>query len=375
MLRTRMTAPMTRLLLLLPAVLVLLWSAQGGFAQESSIQVLEAPAGPSSGEAMPAGGEAAPPPPCGTQPISIARMQWPTAALLAEIHARILSTSFGCEVRLQEGDLAATGSSMGATGQPAMAPEMWIARIPEIWNAAVTSQKVRQAGTSYVEPVFEGWFVPDFAVAAWPNLATIDGLKAHAAELTPGRKPRFISCPADWACSVINRNLLAANGLTGLFDVVEPANRFELDTLIAEAVGRKEPIVFYYWQPNAILAQFGFNAVELGAYDKEAFLCAGRQTCAAPAPTGFAPDPVVIALSEWVYADAPQVASYFQRAKMPFSEMNVMLQALSKPEATVEAVAENFIATRGAVWRPWTGLPAEAEVDGGGEAGRTPARQ
>ncbi|MHB1110470.1 MAG: glycine betaine ABC transporter substrate-binding protein [Devosia sp.] len=330
-------------------------------AQESSVQVLEAPEGPSSGELMP---ETAParPSPCGTQPITMARMQWPTAALLAEIHSRILSANFACEVRIQDGDLAATGSSMGATGQPAVAPEMWIARVAEIWNAAINAQKVRQAGTSYVEPVFEGWFVPDFAVATWPDITSIEGLKLRAAELTPGRKPRFISCPIDWGCSVINRNLLRANGLAPLFEIVEPANRFELDTLIAEAVSRKEPILFYYWQPNAILAQFAFNAVDLGAYDKDAFLCMGRQACASPLPTGFAPDPVVIALSEWVYIEAPQIASYFQRAKMPFAEMNAMLQALSEPGATVETIAEGFVSTRGAIWRPWAGLAVEPEA-------------
>lgn len=351
---------------LLPVLALLAGAVHSAAAQESSVQVLAAPEGPSSGEFMPETGPA-PAPPCGTQPITIARMQWPTSALLAEIHSRILEQSFGCKVRIQEGDLAATGSSMGATGQPAVAPELWTARISEIWNAAIEAQKVRQAGASYVEPVFEGWFVPDFAVATWPEITTIEGLRQRAGELAPGRKPRFISCPADWACSLINRNLLRANGLAPLFEIVEPANRFELDALIAEAVSRKEPIVFYYWQPNAILAQFGFNAVELGAYDKDAFLCMGRLACASAVPTGFAPDPVVIALSEWVYAEAPQVASYFQRARMPFAEMNAMLQALSEPGATVETVAERFVATRGAVWRPWAGLPAEAPMDPSGE--------
>ena len=56
----------------------------------------------------------------------------------------------------------------------------------------------------------------------------------------------------------------------------------------------------------------------------------GRTTCAAPVPTGFAPDPVVVALAEWVYLDAPQVAAYFGRARMPFAEMNKMLQQLGE---------------------------------------------
>ena len=236
--------------------------------------------------------------------------------------------------------MATTGSSMGATGQPAVAPELWISRIAEIWNAAINSQQVRQAGTSYAESLFEGWFVPDYAVETWPEVTTMEGLKLHAAEFGSGSgKGRFISCPADWGCSIVNRNLLRANGLDQLFEIVEPANRFELDTLIAEAVSRREPILFYYWQPNAILAQFAFREVGLGAYNQDAFLCMGRLACASPAPTGFAPDPVIIALAEWVYLEAPQIAAYFQRAKMPFAEMNAMLQQLSETGATVESVA------------------------------------
>ena len=138
-----------------------------------------------------------------------------------------------------------------------------------------------------------------------------------------------------------------------------PANRFELDTLIAEAVGRREAILFYYWQPNSVLAQFGFRPVELGTYEREAYLCAGRVACPSPAPTGFPPDPVVIALAEWVYTDATSVAAYFQRARLPVAEMNAMLQQLGEPGATAETVADAFITNREEIWRPWLGANAQ----------------
>lgn len=331
-------------------------------AQDSIVTLETSPTGQAEGsgeDAAPA--EAPPPPPCGTQPMTLARMAWPSAAILTEVHSRLLTAYYQCNVELREGDLAATASSMGVTGQPAVAPEMWIARVADLWNAAMQGQKVRQAGLSYSEPVFEGWFVPDYAAETWPEVTGIEGLKAHATDFadTPGTaKGRFISCPVDWGCAVINRNLLRAYGLDQSFEIVEPANRFEMDTLIAEAVGRKQPIVFYYWQPNAILGQFAFKPVALAAYDHDAFLCAGKINCASPAPTGFAPDPVVTAVAEWVYLNAPQVAAYFSRAHMPLREMNLLLQELGEPGASPETVADRFIEERGEVWRPWVGLPA-----------------
>lgn len=351
---------MLRLALLL---LVLFCAATGvAFGQESA-EVLEAPpagAAAPSVETLPP-----PPPPCGTQPITIARMPWPSAALLAEIHSRLLTASFACNVSVQEGDLSATGSTMGATGQPAVAPELWISRIAEIWNAAMQGQKVRQAGMAYADPAFEGWFVPDYTATTWPEVTGIEGLKAHAAEFGTGTgigtgRGRFISCPLDWGCALINRNLVKAFGLDQSFDIVEPANRFEMDTLIAEAVSRKQPILFYYWQPNAILSQFAFKPVDLGAYDHDAFQCMGRASCPMPRPTGFAPEPVVIGLADWVYLDAPQVAAYFGRARLPMAEMNRMLQELGEPGASIESVADRFVGERAEVWRPWVGAVTPA---------------
>ena len=344
-----------KLLAALVTVMLGALAGAGASAQDSVIS-LEPPVS----AATPDTPDAPPPPlPCGGETITIARMQWPSAELLAAIHARLIEQNFGCTVEIVPGDLAATASSMGATGQPAVAPELWISRVADIWNAALKGQEVRQAGATYAEPVFEGWFVPGYEAEAHPEILTIEGLKARAADFAVDGRPRFISCPPDWGCAVVNRNLLRAHGMDGLFDIVEPANRFELDALIAAAVSRKEPLLFYYWQPNAALAQFDFRSVALGPYNKDNFLCLGRVACADPAPSGFAADPVIVALAQWVYLEAPDVAAYFQRAHLPFAEMNTLLQNLNEAGATIDQVADAFVAARGEVWQGWVGKPTQ----------------
>src|SRR5688500_9921413 len=171
-----------------------------------------------------------PPAPCGTLPLSLAHASWPSATLLAEIHARILTAEFGCEVRVTPGDLGATASSMGSTGQPAVAPEMWVTRIADVWNAGMDAQMLRPAAPTYAETQFEGWFVPDYVAVAHPELIAAAGLVATLPTISGAERVRFISCPVDWACALINRNLISALGLTSMVDLVEPANRFEMDT-------------------------------------------------------------------------------------------------------------------------------------------------
>lgn len=315
--------------------------------------------------------EVAPAPlPCGTRPISIARMQWPSAALLAEIHARLLPDHFGCEVRIVAGDMAGTGSSMATTGQPAVAPELWITRIAEVWNQAIKAQAVRPSGNAYATQTFETWYVPDYMAETLASLTPAalgagpapEGEEADEAEAPTVRLPtrmRFISCPLDWSCAVINKNLLRAHGLEERFELVEPANRFEMDGLIAEAVSRREAFVTYYWAPNAVLEQFGFVALDLGEYDVDALRCLARAACANPQPSAFPAESVVIALAEWVYDEAPEIVAYFHRASFPLPEMNALMLALGQPGATIETVVEDFLAEREDVWRVWVGANAD----------------
>jgi len=298
---------------------------------------------------------AEPAPPCGTQTISIASMGWPSAQLLAEIHARVLTKAFGCMVQVAPGDLAATGSSMGSTGQPAVAPEMWPTRVADVWNAAIAAQMLRPAAPTYVETTLESWFIPGALAAAQPELRSVAQLPAMLPLLDGGNKVRFISCPADWACAVINRNLVTALGLTDLVELVEPANRFEMDSLIAEAVSRNEAVLFYYWQPNALLAQLSPVALDMGAYNAEAAKCLAQAVCAAPQVSAFAPEAVLVALSEWVFTDIPAIAGYFQRTSLPLAEMNALLAQLNEPGASAAGVADRFMAERGDIWREWVG--------------------
>lgn len=292
---------------------------------------------------------------CGTAPISIARMQWPSSAVLAHIHAEILKTEYGCAVDVIDGDMTATSSSMATTGQPAVVPEMWITRIADVWNSAIENQSVRQATQTFTSEPLEGWFVPDFVVENNPELSAVATLKDFWQVFADddGQKPRFVSCPPDWACAIINRNLLKAHGLDRLFEVVEPANRFELDTLIGNAMSAREPILFYYWQPNAVLGQFSFAQLDMGNYDEAAVSCLARRSCVDPKPSAFAPESVVIALSEWVFLEAPQIAGYFQRAQMPVAEMNDLMAWQSEQGGTAKDTALRFIATRPEIWRPW----------------------
>lgn len=298
---------------------------------------------------------AAPPPLCGSQPLTIARMGWPSAALLAEIHALVLARALDCDVRVSPGDLAATASSMGSTGQPAVAPEMWVTRIADVWNGAIERQMVRSIAPTYTTATFEGWFMSAALANGFAVRPAAADLAVALPQLRRAEPLRFISCPADWACSIINDNLIRAHGLAGLVDIVVPANRFEMDRLIAEAVSRREPFMTYYWQPNGLLAQLDFVALDMGAFDAAATTCLAQRQCEEPKASSFPAEIVVTAVADRMFSEMPAIAGYFQRATLPIAEMNLLLAQLSEPGTSVEGVAARFLAEREDLWGNWVG--------------------
>ncbi|HUV32239.1 MAG TPA: glycine betaine ABC transporter substrate-binding protein [Devosiaceae bacterium] len=290
---------------------------------------------------------------CGGREITIADMRWPSATILAHIHSIILFEELGCAARIVSGDIASTGSSMATTQQPAIAPEMWIARIPEIWNSATSAGSVRPVANTFLGGPMEGWFVPKFVADANPELFEAEQLFGMREIFGGAGRSRFVSCPADWACSVINRNLLKAFRLQVIFRAEEPADRFALDQILAEAISRREPIVLYYWQPNAAIARFGLKSLELGLFNPDAWPCLGTVDCPAPQQSSFPAEPVVIAVAQWLVEEAPLVIDYLQQAIMPLDEMNRLLAELNEGGGGPAAVARHFYETRQDLWAGW----------------------
>ncbi|MCD7061323.1 glycine betaine ABC transporter substrate-binding protein [Pelagibacterium xiamenense] len=298
--------------------------------------------------------------PCASDAFTIAQMAWPSAAILAHIHATILTEEFGCSVRVMPGDPETILSSMATTRQPAVAPEVWASRHAEIWNGALRAQSLRAAGNTYSGGPLEAWFVPGYVKANNPALQSAGDLIDHWQVFADegAQSARFVSCPSDWACALITEKMLGAFGLNDRFDIVTPEDRLALDRLLTDAVTRGAPVVSYYWQPNGLIDRLGLEPLDMGGLDSASAQCMALSGCIPFSPSSYAPDTVVIALAEWVFTDANEIAAYFGRAALPVAEMNALLAWQVENDATAQAAAAHFIETRPSIWRQWVSARA-----------------
>lgn len=295
---------------------------------------------------------------CGTdRTIDIAEMTWPSAAALAHIHATILDKGFGCSVEIVTGDTVPTSSSMLTRGTPAVAPELWTSAIEDAWAKGIEDGTVVQLADAITDGTVEGWFIPDYTQAAYPELTTAEAVIARP-DIFPdpedSSKGRLYSCPPGWACELSTSALYEAYDMADSWNLFSPGSGGALDASIARAFTREEPILFYYWGPTAILGKYPAVQLEQGETKPDVYACNTDPDCTDPAGvTAYPSSPAVVGAAAWVRDEAPQVADYFSKVGLTNAEISELLVYGDENQADAAATAENFLRTKQDVWTSW----------------------
>lgn len=185
--------------------------------------------------------------------VTISEMNWPSAALIANVDLFILKHGYGCDAETVPGDTMPTGTSMIEKGEPDIAPELWSNSFAAQLKKGVAEKRLRIAGKSLSDGGEEGFWVPKYMVDKDPSLATIAGVIKNAKLFKHPEDPEksgFIGCPAGWNCQITSGNLFTALKLADSgFELVDPGSAAGLDGSIAKAYERKEAWFGYYWAP------------------------------------------------------------------------------------------------------------------------------
>lgn len=289
---------------------------------------------------------------CRGEAVTIADLQWPSASILAHIHRQLIRSEFNCDAQIVQSDLANVAATIDAAQEPKIVPELWVNRVATQWNQLGEAQRAFMAAPSFDVTTLEGWFAPAKVVADFPQLQAAQSL-GDMPTLYERGKIRFITCPQKWACSVLNDNLIRALGLQDVFEVVVPQSRFEMDQLIGQIISAREPAVFYYWRPNAVLHQFDFAALTLGPYVADAYPCLAQENCASPTISDFPSEQIGLVAASDVRGDMPELLGYLRRATMPIKVMNELLAVQERQALSAEDAAAYFIEAFPQIWQAW----------------------
>lgn len=291
--------------------------------------------------------------------VTIAEMNWNSASLMANVDRFILEHGFDCDAELVPGDTMPTGTSMIEKGEPDIAPEMWTNSMKDALDRGVEEGRLKIASKSLSDGGEEGFWVPQYMVDEYPELATIEGVKKHADEFPHPEDSSvsgFYGCPAGWNCQITARNLFHALNLEEEgFELVDPGSGAGLSGSIARAYERQEPWFGYYWAPTAILGKYKMVKVDFGSgiNEEEYINCISKDTCLEPTVTMYPPSPVYTMTTADFAKRAPDAYAYMQKRSFTNDEMNGLLAWMEENQADGQYAAENFLFEHEDIWSEW----------------------
>ncbi|WP_417223907.1 ABC transporter substrate-binding protein [Amphritea sp.] len=300
--------------------------------------------------------------------VTIADMNWSSATLIANVDRFILEHGYGCEAELVPGDTMPTGTSMIEKGEPDIAPEMWSNSMREALDKGVAEKRLRYAGNSLSDGGEEGFWIPEYLVKQYPELATIDGVKKHAALFEhpeDDSKYAFYGCPAGWNCQISASNLFKALNLADAgFDLIDPGSGAGLSGSIAKAFAREEPWFGYYWAPTAVLGKYKMVKVDFGSgIDKDEFVnCTSSNECENPKVTMYPPSAVQTVTTEEFATRVPAAYEYASKRSLTNNQLNTLLAWMEDNQADGEVAAEYFLTEHEELWMPWVSADVAAKV-------------
>lgn len=308
----------------------------------------------------PEGAEAA----CGN--ISIAEMNWGSAAIAAHVDKIVLERGFGCTVTLVPGDTVPTFTSMNTTGSPDLAPEFWVNAVRADLARATSQNRLVVGAEILADGAVEGWWVPKFVVDANPDIRTVeDALARPDLFPAPGNEDKgaLHSCPADWSCQVTTANLFRAFGAGDLgFDLIEAETPKDLEASIAAAFDTGTGWLGYYWAPTAILGKYPMVKLSFGVtHDKSEWNeCTTVSNCPNPEPNAYPTSQAFTLLTQGFREKAADTMDYVNRRQWTNATVSSLLAWQLENGASNRDTAEHFISEHREVWAAWVS-PAVAE--------------
>lgn len=217
--------------------------------------------------------------PGGGETISFADTSFETLWVNNAIAGYIIENGYGYPVETVEVTVPIAQQSL-ANGELDIYMELWRTNSMDWYLRVTESGEVLDLG-----PVFErstqGFYVPRYVVegdpergieASAPDLASVFDLPRYRhlfADPSEPDKGLLVSCIIGWECQEINAIKLHAYGLADDFNLQEPGTAAALDSAIAGAYTRGQPVLAYYWEPTWLVGTYDLIQLEEPPYTDE----------------------------------------------------------------------------------------------------------
>ncbi|MEZ4734682.1 MAG: ABC transporter substrate-binding protein [Caldilineaceae bacterium] len=195
-----------------------------------------------------------------------------------------------------------------------------------------------------------GWYMPTYLVTAHPELATWEGLADPEnatlfATAETGDQGQLLFGDPSWV--TYEADIIENLGLN--FQIVQAGSEEAIVSALDAAYSREDPILFYFWTPHSIHAQYELTRVALPEYTEECYAEAesGGVDCDYP------PDELFKIFWPGLQEAAPDAYALLQNMNYSTEDQIAMIAAVELEGVSVEDAARAWLDANEATWRTW----------------------
>ena len=290
--------------------------------------------------------------------VSITEMDWASASVVTSIANFLMTQGYGCDVTVVPTTTVPAITSVAETGEPDIITELWTS-YTEVYEEMRAEGKLVEMSKVLSDGGVEAWWIPDYLAEEYPELTTLEGIKANP-ELVGGR---FQDCPTGWGCDVTNFNNFKAAGLgeAGV-ERFQHGSGETLAASIAAAYEAREPWFGYYWAPTSVLGKYPMVEVKLPPYNAEAHICNGLEDCPTPTLSSYPAANVVTAVTSSFVEREPEIVELLKKMTFTNAQMGEVLAWQEGNNASNEEAAVYFLSTYPEVWGDWLNDEAKTNL-------------
>jgi glycine betaine/proline transport system substrate-binding protein len=281
--------------------------------------------------------------------IKLCENAWSGSSVNAYVAKIVLEQELGKEVEIITIDENSMWAGL-ATGDISACLEVWPSGHQENVAEYIDNQKVveRIGELGVVGKI--SWYIPSYMLESNPELATWEGFQGpDAAKLfataQTGDKGQFLAGDP----SYVQYDEQIINNLGLDFQVIVGGSEQATLAALDSAYSRQEPLLFYFWTPHSVHANYDLTPVELPEYS---------ETCYAKIPENGVdcdyPDDVLFKVAYVGLKDEdPEAYAFLQNFNYSNDDQISMIAQVDSGELTAEEAAQEWVDANEDVWRAW----------------------
>lgn len=310
------------------------------------------------------------------EPVVIVDEQWQTMWINNDITAFIIEHGFGYPVEITTLESPVAQQSL-EDGDAHIKTEVWQAQVRDWWEGALDDGTVLNMGP-IMESSAQGWYVPDYVIEGdeergiepmAPGLESVHDLDEYTdvfpSEVDPDRGV-LLAGIAGWEQTVrVNESKLHAYGLDDHYETQEPGSAAALDSAIAGAYERGEPILAYYWEPTWLLGAYDMIRLEEPEHDQQVWEKLQKAAEGEMEPEeiekacAFPDVPVLTGVHAGLQDRAPEVVDFLDEMLVGTQTISEVAAYMELEDKDSEEGAMWFFENYEEKWRDW--LPEDVE--------------